>query len=788
MLWFLLGVMLFVPVSTWAARGTGQKLSELTVQFEEVLDQLYLQVLDPQTGEAIALEETTRKLDELVPRLRQAMTSSRASLSEIISDNDLQELALNRYDEMAADFERDLARLEAAISSQNPNQLRKLLSQLRRTQHKSLTGLPVQALQLTPIKTINPELEPLPESPQPQDMVSLSEGFNLLDIIPQGDKLAGNPKAISRWVAQNIRYLPLFGATKSAVRCLQDRSGTDFDRAALVLALLRESEIPARYVYGNMRLTPEELASQLGVSSSPAAEKLILSGGIPYQDGLLGRVWVRAYLDNNWVDVDPGFTIYNQELAESGITPFSPDEEQFFSRLFGINPPQWEMGSKEEIEDQSPKRIANKASAASPTKNIIWEADQLPPEYSYRVSLSLKREERAEEIGLAEFSLLEAGAEPLYLLSLPVSSKEVKLLEALGKSNESPLPGYLFRMKTVIMLGDTAIVHSEPVALGAKLNLHLEFLGPTLGLPAVDHTIYGGTQAAVGLAVGYSSGAPSVEFKKETGWNIAGKLRAYLLSLIRDNLQLGPLADVTLAYQKKQGDNSKALASATGVYAIPMLGESMAAQSAAIEYLFNQPISFDLSGVEMDVGAQCFNLASVSSQDRDNNRSNRRFLLWQGLYGSIQEQRQLESLAGAEEGISAAKALLLAKAEGQGLQDMEIKHLSPDKSSLSSSEFNLTPDIKQDIQKAFSAGWEVIIPSGRTTADGEWQGKGYVIYNPLTGAGAYLLHNGLAGTATQLGGTMRSNVNIGGSLPHGWLGKLLIILLILGVMVLLVAI
>ncbi|MFH1813339.1 MAG: DUF6531 domain-containing protein, partial [Pseudomonadota bacterium] len=69
-------------------------------------------------------------------------------------------------------------------------------------------------------------------------------------------ELEYNPTKIFEYVANNIRFEPNYaGSLKGAGLTLQSKAGNDLDQASLLIALLRASKVPARYVYGEVELT-----------------------------------------------------------------------------------------------------------------------------------------------------------------------------------------------------------------------------------------------------------------------------------------------------------------------------------------------------------------------------------------------------------------------------------------------------------------------------------------------------------------------------------------------------
>ncbi|MCC7483609.1 MAG: hypothetical protein IT529_01350, partial [Burkholderiales bacterium] len=119
---------------------------------------------------------------------------------------------------------------------------------------------------------------------------------------------------IYEYVYTNIEYSPTYGVKKGALGALLDGHGNDFDQAALMVALLRQSGYTASYVYGNIRLTPSQLTNWLGVATSDAcavSNLLRTQGGIPATFTVSGPLvctspLVHADIAHVWVSVTGG--------------------------------------------------------------------------------------------------------------------------------------------------------------------------------------------------------------------------------------------------------------------------------------------------------------------------------------------------------------------------------------------------------------------------------------------------------------------------------------------------
>jgi RHS repeat-associated protein len=88
---------------------------------------------------------------------------------------------------------------------------------------------------------------------------------------------------IYEYVYANIEYSPTYGVKKGAFGTLLDGHGNEFDQAALLVALLRQSGYTASYVYGTITLTAAQINNWLGVDTSTACPfvRLLVNGGFP---------------------------------------------------------------------------------------------------------------------------------------------------------------------------------------------------------------------------------------------------------------------------------------------------------------------------------------------------------------------------------------------------------------------------------------------------------------------------------------------------------------------------
>jgi transglutaminase-like putative cysteine protease len=161
-------------------------------------------------------------------------------------------------------------------------------------------------------------------------------------------ELNHDPVAIYRWVRNNVEWQPTWGAIQDADLTLSAKRGNAMDISSLLIALLRASGIPSRYVHGAIEVPTTEFKNWAGgFADSGAAADFAASGGIPIANVVSGgqitkhqleHVWVEAAIDfhpsrgaknrdaDSWVAMDASYKQYNyleglDAVAISGIDP-----------------------------------------------------------------------------------------------------------------------------------------------------------------------------------------------------------------------------------------------------------------------------------------------------------------------------------------------------------------------------------------------------------------------------------------------------------------------------------
>ncbi|MBT8368723.1 MAG: transglutaminase-like domain-containing protein, partial [Deltaproteobacteria bacterium] len=153
--------------------------------------------------------------------------------------------------------------------------------------------------------------------------------------------LKNDPDLIYQYVHDHIEYTPIFGSLKGATATLLDEKGNDFDQSSLMIALLREAGYTANFVYGIIRLNPEQITNWLGLNDNPRiVSKFFALAGIPATVEAPGgnleyveliHVWVTVDIDGNNYVFDPSFKIHTYKSPIDLASAMNYDRNAFLA-------------------------------------------------------------------------------------------------------------------------------------------------------------------------------------------------------------------------------------------------------------------------------------------------------------------------------------------------------------------------------------------------------------------------------------------------------------------------
>ena len=115
--------------------------------------------------------------------------------------------------------------------------------------------------------------------------------------------LGHNPHKIYQWVHDNIYYVPTQGSVQGAQDTLDKKSGNAVDTASLLIALLRASNIPARYATGEVDIpTAQALNWVGGAQTVDAAQQIWGQGGVQTTALMSGGQAKALRIQHTWVE------------------------------------------------------------------------------------------------------------------------------------------------------------------------------------------------------------------------------------------------------------------------------------------------------------------------------------------------------------------------------------------------------------------------------------------------------------------------------------------------------
>jgi len=181
-----------------------------------------------------------------------------------------------------------------------------------------------------------------------------------------------------------------------------------------------------------------------------------------------------------------------------------------------------------------------------------------------------------------------------------------------------------------------------------------------------------------------------------------------------------------------------------GVSTFRLPSEAKFSTALNVQSIFGIPISVSFEGFMMDVD-RAVNVTKSINGDKEKVFQ---FMILSGQSSSALEHSVPEQLFSTSttsvESVSAVKALQIANDQG-----IPIYRINQSNMNTVLSQLQVNTDVKSDIRNGINAGKEVTISQTNITI-GNWIGCGYIIIDPSTGNGSYMISGGLSGSHTEV--------------------------------------
>lgn len=593
-------------------------------------------------------------------------------------------------------------------------------------------------------------------------------------------------------------YMPEFyyGSRKGSIGAFEEKAGNDYDLSSLLIAILRDREIPAQYVHGEIEITAEQAIKWTAADNINAALRMISSLGIPVtgltKDGdivavRLEHVWVEAYVpytdyrgagnqsgESLWIPLDVSFKELNhlEGIDLTSLEDYLNDESNYLTsdtEMNGVNIGEistvidgqdsaltkylLENGYADSTRDEvfGGREIVSEDLGylpLTPPYNVLEKMDyfsDIPLELTDSISFSLVGNSAYE----LEFNGTKSINKMLYTPDLygkrvvlaytPASEADEAILEQYGGIFKTP--AYLLKLKPQLIVDGEVVAEGSVCNAGymQKYTINIYNGSPNKNDSKVENSVVAGGIYYIALDYGTIS-AGELE-------QLSSNMDALKEIVSEDNIYtdvaMGEMLNSIAKAYFAQLDMYNAIIS--GQYHVTStrdLSIGIVGFNINVVYTFNRPAELNEGGVFLDIGHDAH---SVVSND-NNNKNEKTYMLQSGIYASAMEHGILEQVTGVES-VSTIKTFQYAVENNISFHTIAKENIATEIRQL-----NVSEQIKQDIYTAVNTGKIVIIPEQEIEIN-QWSGIGYMVLDPDTFACGYMISGGLAGgamTASQM--------------------------------------
>lgn len=650
--------------------------------------------------------------------------------------------------------------------------------------------IPNSAFAIPNWDTLNADSSPYLLAQQTADLPSpddLSEAPPAIQFTPAirakaQNELGCNPTKIYNWVRNNINYEPYYGSFKSADQTLLEGAGNDFDQASLLISLMRVCNISAKYAYGTVEIPADQAANMVGASDAKMAATILATQGIPVKTVMSGgtvkaiqmeRAWVEAFIDyfpswgarhkqgseDTWISLDSAFKQYTYKQGMDMYAQMGFNGEDFLmsyiadtrdimayqdygARLVDFIDANYPDATIDQVfgasDIKSTKTIVKQEFpyllGTLPYKTIVKAAQfsQVPPSKDYTIAIQIEGNAFDSTSGLNYSGSLNYLADKRVTVSYePATSADEALVAQYGE-NILSVPPHLLTVKPILKISSTTVATGAPIGLGQDQNIVISFAGPDGDTDRIQNIITAGNYSAIILQ---SQDTPADTPSKNMAMLIENSKKVYPSDVSLDDLLGQLLYSIGVSYFQKLSFENKVYANTLQLINLRQPAEAMVTHKVKVSYLFGLPLIVSESGLNMDVDRN-INIVVTPTQDSERIKS---FMILSGLSSSAWENRILEAFLDIP---AASTVRLLKLASDQGIPVYTI-----DSTNLNDMlpQLQIAADVKADIANAVNAGKKVIISKSNVTYN-QWNGVGYIVMNPSTGAAGYMISGGLAGS------------------------------------------
>lgn len=629
-----------------------------------------------------------------------------------------------------------------------------------------------------PITPVDADLEEIAEAKWTQEIKDLADSLN-------------TPVKIYEYVRNNIDFEPYYGSRKGAVGTLNQLNGNDYDQASLLIAMLRYKGIPSRYVTGTIEVPIEKVIGWTGAKTPEAAVRILGMLGTPTVSVVAGgtivaarleHTWVEAYVPYEnyrgagemkgqkiWVPLDPSFKQYTNEealdiKAITGLTDdqileaFKVEGDRTGDSITNVNTEKMQalMNAANEklqayIKDNNltdkdtkqligGKKIKPESLGLLPlslpykTVTVLSETNTVPDKSSEKIGFSIKGNDpfnlnfAGSDDFNVQFRAVDLYGKRITLSWIPATQEDAAIISSYGGLFKTP--AYMIELKPQMKADGQVIAEGTAVGFGNRQQFTITM--GHVGRPVEDIE----NPVTVGGIYSISLDYDKIDVKELDA--IKNRIQevkntATEESIYTDEVMGEILNSVGKAYFGQLDAFNYVVAEAMKVESVRQVSEAMTGYRPNVKYMFYTPVEVSGGSFFIDVDHDVFGVTSLEG----NKKNEIGFMMNTGVLGSAMEHGIHEQIFQLP---SVSSIKILTEASDRGIPIYTISKGNIEKLN----ELNVSNAVKTDITNAVNSGKIVTIPQ-KEIRYYNWQGAGYVVMDPETGAAGYMISGGLAG-------------------------------------------
>ena len=561
---------------------------------------------------------------------------------------------------------------------------------------------------------------------------------------------------INNFVRQQITEQYYAGSMKGAAGTLATYSGNDVDQAALLMALLRASNIPSRFVSGVIELPVEDAVNGLGINNPNEVIDALNRAGIPNRPVIQGGqivavqkayTWVSAYVpyahyrgsandlnEPHWIPLAPAIkqTTMSDPVFDYAALDLRADDiiDTYYHSANSLVSPMsyWQQqvenasGSllQELLSEISDETNPYHVLPAALPFNVVAELNEtssLPLQQIHQVQLKLT--DGSENISEVVIEMPELAGKRLSLSYLPATVDDLNLINQAG--GMSRVPPYLVDLKPVFKIDGVSVeADASAIAMGKNHQMSI-----TLVAPMGETTVFREVPAGTYLSILLGTQNDSIPLSSEAD------------SLVTDETKpVRLMHNLAVHYHNQWSDAESIMASVMGLAVVrPMPSAVIVAPEFKILQHNGLPISMEFSGVSLDAMSRTVDVIAASDQMAyDWMRMSAHHGSW--LESDVFAKQWHIQAISADQGIS------------QQIQNQaDVLHIDESNLQTSLGQLNHPVNVIDHITQYVSSGHLALVPVNQVSLNA-WQGSTWQIWHPESGHAGYFISGGYAGGQT----------------------------------------